>query len=309
MNTPLIKALTTSASLTQEELATQYVEKALANDVLLSRMGSEQANSSDFNKPVLKTYVSVEDGTEGVAPTPSIDPVFVSQKAVFHKNESLVSVTDEIINQANTDIVANVFGQIAAQTAVKVQSDLLNDNVDFGLVNLCIDKENQFATGAIYGEAIKADDVRNDYVFQALKSGISGEWGSDGNSKIEFLIDLIATVPSRYLMADDFAIYMSRTTWFTEFEALFDTTGGLVNRSISPFTFQGHPVVLLDGLATDVIFCGSLTAGYELVQLNSSYTFVEDEQTLKGQSQYFVSNRFAGLPLDNTAIRVGVQAV
>ncbi|AIW18702.1 phage major capsid protein [Vibrio coralliilyticus] len=303
------KALMSDAQLTQEQISAQYIEKALENDVLLSRMPIESASTPDFKKNVLKVYTSVETGTEGITPTLSTTPVYIAQSASFMKNESLVDITHEIIQDSQIDVVQHVYSQIGSVTAVKMQQDMLNDNSVFGLANFCIDKEAQH-TGSVnpYDEAVKPDDQRDDYIFHVQKSGVAGEWGTDSESKVKFLGDLISSVPSRYSMAEDFAIYMSRDNWFNEFNFIADATGNVINYNVTPFTWMGFPVVILDNLASDVIFVGSLSNAYETVLLSDSEQVVEDELVLKGQSQIYVSNRFAGLPLDNLAIRFGVQS-
>ncbi|NLS13011.1 phage major capsid protein [Vibrio sp. SM6] len=317
--TPLIKRLhedgkkelntTSGAATIQQQLTSSYIEKALDNDVLLSRMAYEVANSPKFSKPVLKIYTSVQDGTEGQAPTKSTDPVYIQQNAIFHKNESLVSVTHEIIQDSQVNVVQHVFSQVGNLTAVKMQDDLLNDNIDFGLANYCIDKEGQHLNSNVpYQEAIKSDNDRDDYVFQVHKSGVDHTWGGDTQSKIRFMIDLIKSVPSRYQMAEDFAIYMNRENWFSEFNFITENTGDNVNHNITPYTWQGYKVVIIDNLADDVIFVGSLMNAYSLLSLNGSVVNIEDEITEKGLSQYYTSNRFSGLLLDNTAIRFGVKA-
>ncbi|NRF16616.1 phage major capsid protein [Vibrio coralliilyticus] len=315
MTTPILKALRakalmSDAQLTQEQISAEYIEKALENDILLSRMPIENASSPDFKKNVLKVYTSVETGTEGITPTLSTTPVYISQSATFMKNESLVDVTHEITQDSQIDVIQHVYSQIGSVTAVKMQNDMLNDNTVFGLANFCIDKEAQNpSSSAPYEEALKDDADRDDYIFNVTKSGVLGEWAADSEGKVKFLGDLVASVPSRYGMAEDFAIYMNRKNWFEEFNFLADTTGNVINYNVTPLTWMGYPIVLMDGLADDVIFVGSLSNAYETVLLEGSEKVIEEEFTMKGQSQIYVSNRFAGLPLDNTAIRFGVQAV
>ncbi|MET2898067.1 phage major capsid protein [Vibrio rotiferianus] len=301
--TILKKALASADAQTQEQISRVYIEKAIDNDVLLSLINREAAISPEFYKTVLKVFTGVQDGEENTGSTPpvlSTEPVYVRNQAYFKKVESLLPVSHEIIADSTINIREHVYGQIMTSQAVKYQNDLIN-SLEFGMANGAIDRPNGFV------ESLKDDATRRDDVYQIIKSGVAGEFGADTPSKVQFLKDLIQAVPSRY--QPNVRIFMNRNTWFTEYAYLEDTSGNTINYSIEPLKWMGYQIVLLDGLPDDTIIVGDIKAAIALVEYAASFKDIEDELTKKGLSEFYVSERFSGICLDNTAIRVGIAAV
>ncbi|EAQ55522.1 phage major capsid protein [Vibrio sp. MED222] len=300
--TILRKALQSQTELTQENLVDKYTAKAVENEVILSSVGMKPAKSSKHKIPVLKEYVSVQNGAQGVNPVPSSKSVWVSQEPTFKKVESLVELTHDVLKDAKIDLINSTFEQVGKMTAIKISQNLVND-ADFGIASYCIDRANSFAKGLV------PDATRDDDIFSVSKSGVSGSWGTDTTAKVQFLGSLIASVPSRYHASDDFAIYMNRATWFDEFNFVEDVTGNVINYNVTPQTWMGYKVVLVDQLPIDAILVGSMSNAYRFVPLEGSTVSNDNDVNIKGITQLYSSIRYSGTPLDNTALRVGVQAV
>lgn len=305
MTTPndiLTKVLVSTDGLIDGNISGEYLEKAIDNDVLLSRINTEVAQTVKFEKPILKTFLSVEDGQENTLPVTSVVPVFITQAATFEKVETETSLTNEIIQDSKIDIEASIKSQIAMQQAVKLQFNALNSPV-FGITNALIDRANSFA------EAEKPDGVRHDDIFNIQYSYIAGEVGGDSQEINDFIISLIKDVPSRY--QNDITIYMSKAVWFDKIVSKFDAQAAkdVLVQDSSALTFKGYPVVILDNCPDDVIFLGDLSNAFEFVPLANSSEYLIEPQTVKGQQTIYEFMRYSFIPLDNTAIRVGVLAL
>lgn len=298
------KALVTSDQLVTGNVSAIEFRKAIENDVMLSMINFEDAETTKFTKPVLKTFVSVENGTENTPPSLSIDPVFISQTPTFDKLETQVGLTNEIIADSGINIMGSLLEQIGMQQAVKMQFEALNHSV-FGIGSGLIDRANSFA------EALKPDTTRADNIYKVVKSGIAGVIGLDSESVVSFILGLIADVPSRY--QNDVVIYMGRDTWFNKVVPWFydptDTATNVLTQDNEALTFKGYRVVILDNMPSDVIFVGSLMNAYMGVPLNNSEMVESDIYTKKGTEILYHYLRYSFIPLDNNAIRVGVLAV
>lgn len=291
------KALVSTSAIETGNVSAIEFKKAAANDDLLSLINFEDAQTVKYTKPVLKTYVSVEQGTENTAPALSLDPVFVSQKPVFDKLETQLGITNEIIQDSGINIMSSVMEQIGIQQSVKMQFEALNHDV-FGIGNGLIDRSNSFV------ESLKPDADRADNIYSVTKSGIAGEFGTDLQTATDYVLGLIGQVPSRY--HTDLKIFMSRSNWFDNLLPLLSVDAAATTQ---PLMFKGYEIVILDNMPVDTVFVGSLMNAYQGVPLANSEMVESDMFTVKGTEILYHYLRYSFIPLDNTAIRVGILAV
>ncbi|MEZ8095261.1 phage major capsid protein [Photobacterium swingsii] len=296
------KANPSNPDLIHDNVSGDAMMKAIANDVLLSVLPVESSPVPKFEKPVLKVYTSVEDGTENIEPVVSVDPVFIANSATFKKLETLTSASNEIIQDSRIDVISNIQTQIGMQQAVKLQNNALND-LDFGILNGLIDRFNNFTMAEL------PDNTRQDNIYRVSYTGIDGAIGADGKSVSTFIMSLVRDVPSRY--QNDVVIYMSREMWFDLVVGVFDSSAAtdVLTQDTAALTFKGYPVVIIDNAPQDAFFVGSLANAYMFVPLEGSDDVVVEPFTQKGLQTMYHATRYSFVTLDNTAIRVGVLAV
>lgn len=283
----------------QDIITAETVSKAFGLTNLLSIVEMVPTDEAQYFRPVIKQLSTVEDGTEGTAPTISSDPVLVTTTAPFEKIETLLPVSHEIISDSKVHVPDTMKMAMVRSQALKMQNNLINSSV-YGITNQKIDR-----VGA-YAESLLADDIRNDNTYMITKSGIAGSFGADTAAKSRFLSGLIAQVPTEY--SEQVVIYMTSNNWFNEFSFNADSTGDAINHNQNPLMWKGYKVVLLQELPEDSIIVGAVSEAIEIASKTGAVD-IEDQITAKGQIQYYLAQRFAGVTLDNTAIRIGVAVV
>ncbi len=303
-----IKAAMSNEMIVTGNTSSTALYKALDNDALLSLLPSETALNTKYKKPIVKSIVGVGEGVEGTPPVLGTydDPVFVTQAATFDKVETVLAVTNEIIQDSQIDIMSYIDAQIGMAQSIHLQERALNHET-FGICNGLIDRSNNFA------EAEEDDQSRSDNIYKVHFSGIAGSWGADADSVSQFILSVIEDVPSRY--QNDIALYMGKDAWFEIMNAFtaIDPSNNLVT-DVGSLTFKGYPVVILDNLpsnanGSDCFFVGSIQNAYQFVPLANSEEHIVEDVTIKGQQVIYDSMRYSFVPLDNTAIRVALKYV
>lgn len=291
------KTLTSDSDIINGNLSAVEFKKAASSDILLSLIDFEEAKTSKFSKPVLKKHVSTLLNPEGAAIGESIPPVYVKQDATFQKVEVQLSVTNETINDSGIDIMGSVLEQVGAMQAVQ-----MHDQAIIGANGLAV---GLIDSGNNYTEALKSDELRNDGILSITLSGVNGGFGSDAQGANDFIMGLIADVPSRY--QPDIALFMSRDMWFSKLvPQFFSNTDANASRASMPLNYNGYPVVLLDSMPANVFFVGSMKAALLGVTLDGSEIVQSDDVSVKGSQVLYHTMRFAFVPLDNTALRCGI---
>ncbi|MEF1200068.1 phage major capsid protein [Vibrio owensii] len=308
-NNTLIKTITSDQIdlLTHQDVVAAFIKRAITDTSFLSRLNVAVTDTPKFRQPILTKYLTVMDSRERGAdglPIISVDESeFSVHQASFKKIESLVTITHEIIKDSNVDLHESILGQISEQMAVMMQDFAFNDSEYFGMCDYLIDRPNAFL------ESLKADADRRSDFYKVTKSGVNASFGADAESVTDFIMSLVRDVPSKYQNTTE--IFMNRTAWF---DGVLDVFGSATAKDVliqdnTKLSFMGYKVNLVDSIPDDCIIVGDVNKAFEMVSFPNSVVFNENEIVHKGRSELYHSMRYSFLPLDNTAVRIGVQGV
>lgn len=299
----------TAAAAVAEILSMDLIEYAREFSPILSEISMRSGLTRDYRELVLSAYPSIADGLEAVAGTDF--PVTTTQtygevKTDVIKLMANAPITDEAMLGTTYNVYSDLVRLLGDQIAITFAAKVLYGN------GTAKNGRGILSSGRVditdgTGESFKATmgtGARSPDYFPVFPTGVSGALGADDEAIIDFVEDVIATLPTKYLAKATWK--MNRKTR-AKFAKVRDSNGQPVfKRSYiegGVDRIAGFPVVLDDTLAdiganTLPIIFGDLKAAFAMsigdinyMQLNpyktQGLTYVEHNHeifTIMGRS-------------------------
>ncbi|CAK1877459.1 putative Phage major capsid protein [Vibrio crassostreae] len=288
MEAKSVSTLPASAGVTVPEIiSNQIIESAIENQIILNDISFGTANSSDFKIPYIETRPEFiqnrGENTDGSLMPLNEGQSYGEYASKQKKFTSSVFFSDEIMQYGIDSVTARFMKLIGEDMSGNLIEQFLNGDgstLQFrGLLNSRIDKSNVFV------EALKDDSTRGREFYMALASGTAGELGADNAAKINNLIDLQTSLPSKYQPNAKF--YMDRTV-FADIRKMVGTDGHPVfgnlidNGADGEWKLLGKSIVLVDhmaeiGSSDALVMYGDLGSASQIVKqfekmINDPYT-------------------------------------
>lgn len=261
-----------------EILSRDVIEYAREYSPVLSQVGRKPSMTRNFRELVLVSYPSVAEGIENVAGTDFAETTTQEYKEVKSKEFKVSAkprITDEAMYGTDINVYADLIRLLGREIGIYLAAQVLFGN-GTGKNARGILSSNRVDITNLTGESWKptlAPDPANardaDY-FPAVATGVSGSLGATDKAIVDFIIDLINTLPTQWLTGARF--HMNRKT-----KGVLEKVRDADDKPIfissymngGQLMLMGYPVVIDDTLpdlaadSTPIIF-GNLAAAYAI---------------------------------------------
>jgi len=261
-----------------EILSRDVIEYAREYSPVLGQVGRKASMTRNFRELVLVTYPSVQEGIENVAGVDVAETSTQEYKEVKSKEfkvDAKPRITDEAMYGADMDLYGDLVRLLGREVSIYLAAQVLYGN-GTGKNARGILSSNRVditdGTGKSWLPTLAADPAlaRPADFYPVAGTGVAGDLGADDIARVNFLIDLVNTLPTQWLARAKF--YMNRKTK-AKLEKIRDAQAMpvFVNsyREGGGFMLMGFPVVIDDTLpslaanSTPIIF-GDLGAAYAI---------------------------------------------
>ncbi|PHS22008.1 MAG: phage major capsid protein [Robiginitomaculum sp.] len=311
--------------LIDEEMGRMVIEQMREPTSITGMVGSLSVGSTRYRQPVLQSYPTVAAGAENVvgADSPSKTGTQEYKEVVgeFIKVYSSPQYSNEAALDPHINIVSDLRRLLADEEMRYVaQQILFGDGTTAGdmrgILNSRIDLSNTFA------EALKEDGLtdggaadRLPDIYQVIPTGTNGSFGTDSSDILDFFIDCVTTLNSRWLQGSSWV--MNRRTQ-AELMKIKDADGNplLMSNWTAGFgmTLLGFPIMIEDYMpdageknATPIIF-GNLSQAFRILPVSGSDNMIQDPYTVKGTTILYHEWRLGECVFNHDAIKVIIQA-
>ena len=261
-----------------EVLSRDVIEYAREYSPILGEVGRKPSMTRNFRELVLVTYPSVQEGIENVAGVTVAETTTQEYKEVKSKEFKVNAkprITDEAMYGADIDLYGDLVRLLGREVSIYLAAQVLygdgtGKNARGILSSNRVDITN--LTGVSFLPTLAADpaDARPADYFPVYATGVSGALGADDEAVVNYIIDLVNTLPTQWLSGSKF--YMNRKT-----KALLEKVRNTDNMPIfigsyregGALMLMGYPVVIDDTLpdiaadSTPIIF-GNLNAAFAI---------------------------------------------
>lgn len=261
-----------------EILSRDVIEYAREYSPVLSQVGSKPSMTRNFRELVLVTYPSVQEGIEnvaGVAVAETTTQEYKEVKSKEFKVNAKPRITDEAMYGADMDLYGDLVRLLGREVAIYLAAQVLYGN-GTGKNARGILSSNRVditdGTGKSWLPTLAADpaNARPADYYPVVGTGVSGDLGADDIARVNFIIDLVNTLPTQWLARAKF--HMNRKTK-AKLEKIRDADEKPIfmnsYREGGGFMLMGFPVVIDDTLpdmaanSTPIIF-GDLGSAYAI---------------------------------------------
>lgn len=241
-----------------EVLSRDVIEYAREYSPILNYIGRKPELTRNFRELVLVTYPSVQEGIENVAGTAIAETTtqeYKEVKAKEFKVNAKPRITDEAMYGADIDIYSALVRLLGRELAIYTAAQVLYGD---GTGKNCrgILSSNRVDITNLTGESFKPTldanpaNARNADFYPVKPTGVSGALGADDKSSVNFVIDVVNSLPTEHL--NGAAWYMNRKTRGI-FEKLRDANDKPIFRmsyvdGVGTLMLNGYPVVIDDTL-------------------------------------------------------------
>lgn len=261
-----------------EVLSRDVIEYAREYSPILGEVGRKPSMTRNFRELVLVTYPSVQEGIENVAGVTVAETTTQEYKEVKSKEFKVNAkprITDEAMYGADIDLYGDLVRLLGREISIYLAAQVLygdgtGKNARGILSSNRVDITN--LTGVSFLPTLAADPTKArpaDY-FPVYSTGVSSALGVDDEAVVNYIIDLVNTLPTQWLSGSKF--YMNRKT-----KALLEKVRNTDNMPIfigsyregGALMLMGYPVVIDDTLpdiaanSTPIIF-GKLNAAFAI---------------------------------------------
>lgn len=261
-----------------EVLSRDVIEYAREYSPILGEVGRKPSMTRNFRELVLVTYPSVQEGIENVAGVTVAETTTQEYKEVKSKEFKVNAkprITDEAMYGADIDLYGDLVRLLGREISIYLAAQVLygdgtGKNARGILSSNRVDITN--LTGVSFLPTLAADpaNARPADYFPVYSTGVSGALGVDDEAVVNYIIDLVNTLPTQWLSGSKF--YMNRKT-----KALLEKVRNTDNMPIfigsyregGALMLMGYPVVIDDTLpdiaanSTPIIF-GNLNAAFAI---------------------------------------------
>ncbi len=261
-----------------EVLSRDVIEYAREYSPILGEVGRKPSMTRNFRELVLVTYPSVQEGIENVAGVTVAETTTQEYKEVKSKEFKVNAkprITDEAMYGADIDLYGDLVRLLGREISIYLAAQVLygdgtGKNARGILSSNRVDITN--LTGVSFLPTLAADpaNARPADYFPVYSTGVSGALGVDDEAIVNYIIDLVNTLPTQWLSGSKF--YMNRKT-----KALLEKVRNTDNMPIfigsyregGALMLMGYPVVIDDTLpdiaanSTPIIF-GNLNAAFAI---------------------------------------------
>jgi|TARA_R110002124_G_scaffold236648_3_gene401881 HK97 family phage major capsid protein len=256
-----ISTASEGGSAVAQVLSMDVIEYGREYSPILSSIGLKNGLTRDYTELVLVSYPSVGDGIEnvaGVSLPATVEQTYSEVKADTIKIYANPRITDEALNGTDYNVYADLVRLIGDEIAITLAFKVMFGNGSAkngrGLLSSSrVDITN--TTGKSFKSTIDATDARPADFFPVKSTGLAGSLGATDKAVVDFFIDLINELPTKYLTGAKFT--MNRKTKGVV-EKVRDADNNLIfvtNAQVGGApTIMGYPVEIDDtmpDLATD----------------------------------------------------------
>jgi HK97 family phage major capsid protein len=261
-----------------EVLSRDVIEYAREYSPVLSEVGRKPSMTRNFRELVLVTYPSVAEGIENVAGTDFAETTTQEYKEVKSKEFKVSAkprITDEAMYGADIDLYGDLVRLLGREVSIYLAAQVLygngtGKNARGILSSSRVDITD--GTGKSWLPTLAADpaNARPADFYPVVGTGVSGDLGADDVARMDFIIDLVNTLPTQWLSGAKF--HMNRKTK-SKIEKIRQENGDPVflmsYREGNGLMLMGYPVVIDDTLpnmtanSTPIIF-GNLGAAFAI---------------------------------------------
>jgi HK97 family phage major capsid protein len=261
-----------------EVLSRDVIEYAREYSPVLNEVGRKPSMTRNFRELVLVTYPSVAEGIENVAGTDFAETTTQEYKEVKSKEFKVSAkprITDEAMYGADIDLYGDLVRLLGREVSIYLAAQVLfgngtGKNARGILSSSRIDITD--GTGKSWKPTLAPDpaNARPADYYPAVSTGVAGDLGADDFARMDFIIELVNTLPTQWLSGAKF--YMNRKTK-SKIEKIRQENGDPVflmsYREGNGLMLMGYPVVIDDTLpnmtanSTPIIF-GNLGAAFAI---------------------------------------------
>jgi HK97 family phage major capsid protein len=194
----------TAAAAIAEILSMDLIEYAREYSPILNEIAMRNGLTRDYRELVLESYPAIADGIEGVPGSDfaaTATQTYGEVKADVIKLMANAPITDEAFYGTTynvySDLVRLLGDQLAVTFAAKVMFGNGADKNGRGILSSSrVDITD--VTGESWKPSMGASARDHDY-FPVISTGVDGALGADDQAVIDFVEDVIATLPTKYL--------------------------------------------------------------------------------------------------------------
>lgn len=262
-------------------LSMDLIEYGREYSPILQMIGTKSGLTRDYTESVLISHPSVGDGIEnvaGVTLSATDEQTYASVKTDVVKLYANPRLTDEALMGTDynvyADLVRLIGGEIGIMLAYKVMYG--DGTAKNGRGILSSSRIDLAAAGESFNPTLGAGARDADY-FPVYPTGVSGSLGATDKAIVDFFIDLINTLPTKYLGNARF--YMNRKTKGVIEKVRDGNDLPIFNTSFMVDgmpTIRGHAVVIDDTMpdiaadSTPIIF-GDLSRAFAMANGDIDY--------------------------------------
>lgn len=261
-----------------EILSRDVIEYAREYSPVLSQVGRKPSMTRNFRELVLVSYPSVAEGIENVAGTSFAETTTQEYKEVKSKEFKVSAkprITDEAMYGTDINVYADLIRLLGREIGIYLAAQVLFGN-GTGKNARGILSSNRVDITDLTGESWKPTlpvdpaNARGADFYPVVATGVSGSLGATDKAIVDFIIDLINTLPTQWLAGAKF--HMNRKTKGV-LEKVRDADDKPIFLSSymdgGQLMLMGYPVVIDDTLpdlaadSTPIIF-GNLSAAFAI---------------------------------------------
>ena len=261
-----------------EVLSRDVIEYAREYSPILGEVGRKPSMTRNFRELVLVTYPSVQEGIENVAGVTVAETTTQEYKEVKSKEFKVNAkprITDEAMYGADIDLYGDLVRLLGREISIYLAAQVLygngtGKNARGILSSNRVDITNLTGVSFLPTLAANPANARPADYFPVYATGVSGALGADDEAVVNYIIDLVNTLPTQWLSGSKF--YMNRKT-----KALLEKVRNIDDMPIfigsyregGALMLMGYPVVIDDTLpdiaanSTPIIF-GNLNAAFAI---------------------------------------------